>query len=85
MIDEHGTTKEDRAFMLAATMVEVTMKPTPATWKVLRTPALSTIGPAASTATAEVSNSTVITHGSRLMRPRSSPTSGSTAVAARLL
>ena len=69
----------------AATMIEVAMNPIPANWKVLRTPALSTIGPAASTETADVSSSMVMTQGSRLMRPRSSPMSGSTAVAARLL
>ena len=69
----------------AATMIEVIMNPILVTLKVLRTPTLSTIGPAARTATAEVSNSMVMTQGSRLMRPRSSPMSGRTAVAAKLL
>ena len=69
----------------AATMIEVIMNPIPAIRKVLRTPALSTIGPAASTATAEVSSSMVMTQGNSLIRPRSSPMSGRTAVAAKLL
>ena len=61
------------------------MNATAANRKVFRIPTLSTIGPAASTATADVSNSIVITQGSRLMRPRSSPMSGRTAVAAKIV
>ena len=63
---------------------DVITNPTTDQRKTLRAPRPSTTGPAARTATPDMSNSTVIVHGRSATSPRSLPMSGRAAVRPRL-